>query len=87
MAADTDELPDDEQIKHDNALLQKHVDQLMEHFSSVCILATRHRADSENTALCSRGRGDWYAQYGAAREWIIVQEQRTKQHVKGEGSE
>lgn len=50
-------------------LIANHVSQLMEHFSSVQIVATL--VTDKNTVGFKRGAGDWYARIGMAREFLI----------------
>lgn len=50
--------------------------QLSEHFESVLILCTKGTEDGRcNTAGFEVGRGNFYAQYGHAVEWIVMQDQ------------
>lgn len=74
------ELTEDEQQKFDEALVQKHVDQLMEHFESVRIFVSKVKGD--NTASCTKGGGNWFAQYGTIVDWVTFQEQLTREQAK-----
>lgn len=51
-------------------MIDQHVNALMEHFSSVQILATCPAADGDGTEGHSRGGGDWYARFGIATEFV-----------------
>lgn len=69
--------PEDEKRSDDlQEMLQKEVDRIGEHFDSIIIIATntygdefvRHKASS----------GSIYANYGAAREWLLAYEEKIK---------
>lgn len=62
-------------IDHE-ALVNRYAAALGEHFDSVLILTTR--TESGMTQMGNVGRGNWYGQYGSAREWIVKQEARTR---------
>lgn len=51
-------------------LLDKVLDQLGEHFSSVQIVATIHESTATGTSHYSRGLGDFYARRGAVDKWL-----------------
>lgn len=76
-----DDSEEDQDLFHDK-LIKKHVDQLMEHFSSVRILTTRYKPDSENTAFISQGGGDFAAQYGVCKDWVEIQEERMRISIR-----
>jgi hypothetical protein len=60
----------------DTAMLQKHVDQLIEHFDSVQIFCTKASEDgSGRTVNANCGGGNCFASYGQIRHWIIECEQ------------
>lgn len=61
-----------------DAILDSHLAQLSEHFDSVRIFWTKYDSDSSTTKSNSRGIGDWYAQSGAVREWLIRSEEDTR---------
>jgi hypothetical protein len=67
--------------------MEQHIDrlciQLMEHFDSVRIFATRTVADSGQTQGFSRGNGNYYAQRGVVEDWLVSQRQITKNEVSG----
>lgn len=75
MSAAADQL--DPSPEEDNALLDSHAAQLSEHFESVQIIATRRRPGGI-TRLAARGGGNFYASLGAVREWLVMQEERTR---------
>lgn len=78
------ERSDEEQESFDEAILKKYCTHLIEHFSSVRIIATRHRSETNDTVACSSGAGDYYSQIGAVRDWLIRQDERTKENVRNE---
>ncbi len=72
----------EEQKERDHKVLDSVLAGLSEHFDNVQIIATR--SDGTDTLVIDRGTGNWYARYGAVREWIIIQEERTKIHTRQE---
>jgi hypothetical protein len=56
----------------DLALLQKHCDQLMEHFETCRIFVTR--PSDQGTVTASFGRVNWFGQYGQIKFWIQIEE-------------
>ncbi len=66
------------------ALLEKHAQDLGEHFDSVQIFATRHDASEGGTINLSYGSGNWFARYGQVADWITKSAERTKECVRHE---
>lgn len=64
--------------------LDQHVDQLLEHFDSIRIFATVKEDGGECTIGVNRGGGNFYAQFGQAREWVLVQDEYTKEKARFE---
>lgn len=56
--------------------LARHAAQLGEHFDSVRIFATR--TQDGKTFAVSTGSGNWHAQYGTVREWMLQQDERAR---------
>jgi hypothetical protein len=75
MAKPVDE---DEQRERDIARLDAAAQLLMEHFDSVQIFATRYDGYQRGTAGASAGRGNWYARYGAVKEWVRINDHPTR---------
>ena len=72
----------------DMEMLQKALDALGEHFDSVQIFATRHDSGgSGGTIGVKRGCGNWFARYGQVREWMIQEEQSSRNNVAKEEDE
>lgn len=61
----------------DMAIIKSHVNQLMEHFDSVHIFATRDHKKGV-TMNIQEGLGNWYARYGQVREWLLCEEESSK---------
>jgi hypothetical protein len=59
--------------------VKKCADDLMEHFDSVMIFATEHDGSAEGTRTICFGRGNMYARIGQVREWLIRQDEISKQ--------
>lgn len=75
----------DEAEEPDVEMLRRHVEQLGEHFDSVQIFATRHEAEIEDgTVSCNFGSGNWFARFGQVGEWLVKQDERSKQAVRDE---
>lgn len=54
-------------------IVDAHVVQLAEHFDAVRIICVGKTGDDMWGAY-SRGRGNWFAQYGSVRDWLLRQE-------------
>lgn len=65
---------DESDRKRQEAMLDKHCDQLIEHFDSVVILASRYDPQTSLASLVKRGRGSYYTQYGIVQAWIKRQD-------------
>lgn len=50
-------------------VLKRHAAQLMEHFDSVQIFATRHLGD-QGTVHATYGAGNWFARFGHVNTWV-----------------
>ena len=72
------------QKDNDMLLLERHTKQLMEHFDTVQIFATRHRpGDAEGSTITADfGNGNWFARYG---QIILWSENQTLLGEKEEG--
>ena len=60
----------------DNArqdIMRQAVMGLLEHFSSIQIVATHHDDSRCRTSIFSEGKGDMFARMGAARTWLDVE--------------
>lgn len=60
--------------------LERHAAQLGERFDSVRIFATR--VQDGKTVAVSMGNGNWHAQCGSVREWLMQQDERSRDHVR-----
>ena len=63
------------------AKLDDQVSKLLEHFDSVRIFCTSHQGESSNTFSITRGGGNFYAQLGHVRDWLVEQDQRTRNDI------
>lgn len=67
----------------DRERVQKHVNELLDHFDSVQIFTTRHMpAELDGTITCNRGGGNWHSRYGQVREWVVYEEERIRTHAR-----
>lgn len=61
------------------ALIDRHLDQLSEHFPNVKIFVTW---PNEKKCGCTRsyysGRGDFFATYGVIRQWLMAEDQSVR---------
>jgi hypothetical protein len=65
--------------------VQSFVDQLGEHVDSVRVFITFPTHDGHpNTAGFNSGIGNFYAQYGQVREWMLTQDERVRENVRRE---
>ncbi len=76
----------DETKDREIALIDSHVAQLMEHFDSVQILATRTKSDGTTIGV-TRGRGNWYSRVGYAREWLLRDDEYNRINVREENED
>ena len=69
----------------DMKLLHQAADQLIEHFDSVQIFASRHdMANDDGTLDCTAGRGNWLARRGQVREWMLKQDEASRADARKE---
>jgi len=66
----------------DVKMINKHLDTLIEHFDSVQIFATRQSSHNDGTVHINIGRGNYFARYGQIKEWIIVEEESTRNKIR-----
>ncbi len=63
--------------------VRKAVSELGEHFDSVQIFCTRHESgEHEGTLKFTLGEGNWFARYGQVREWLIVQDEGSRENAR-----
>ncbi len=60
--------------------------ELMEHATSVQIIVTARGRDG-GTVSFATGRGCFYSRLGAAREWVVKQDERVRRAVAREDDE
>ncbi len=76
----SDKLKDD-----DLERIKKATQALGEHFDSVQIFCTRHEAfKRDGTVNVNYGEGNWFTRFGQVRDWVIRQDERTRDHVREE---
>ena len=68
----------DEDLKE----IERHVAQLGEHFESIRVIASRNQ--DGKTITYSSGAGNFYAQLGSVRDWLVRQEARSREHARRE---
>lgn len=65
--------------QRDEAMIQKCVDELGEHFDTVQIFATRHeKGENDGTVHVQLGAGNWFARYGHVTNWLVQENQSTR---------
>jgi hypothetical protein len=68
--------------------VQRHVDQLGEHFDTVQIFCTRHMpAELDGTVCVNRGAGNWQARFGQVNEWVIYETERIRECARTKSDE
>jgi len=65
----------DLQPEEQERLVQRHIDELMEHFDAVQILVSS--TDPDGTANVFKGGGNWFARQGMAHDFIRQDKART----------
>lgn len=64
--------------------IKKALSELGEHFDTVQLIATCH---DKTTPWFSYGTGNFYARLGACREWLIVEDELTRQGARAAANE
>lgn len=54
----------------ESAMVQEAAKKLGEHFDAVVVLCSRHDGE-RGTRTIAKGSGNWHAQYGIVREWLV----------------
>jgi hypothetical protein len=69
--------------EEDNKLLEAACESLGEHFDTIQIFVTRHEPTEEGgTISATWGSGNYFAGYGQAVEWVVKQDERSRQIVR-----
>ena len=69
--------------EEDMARLRAAVHTLNEFYDSVQIFTTRHDPEeSGGTVSVSYGEGNWYARVGYIRDWLVTQDERTREDAR-----
>lgn len=63
-------------------IVQKALAQLMEHFDTVQIFATRWDPQDCTTGSINRGNGNFYARIGQVREWVEREDEAARVEVR-----
>jgi hypothetical protein len=63
-------------------ILEAAVRNLGEHFDTVQIHVTSHEGFDTKTLSLSSGCGNWFARVGQCREWLMRQDERTRQDIE-----
>jgi len=71
----------------DQEIVDKAREALLEHFDSVQVFVTRHAGERDVTASYETGGGNFYARLGQVHEWIMIQDQYSRQHAKRKDEE
>ncbi len=67
----------------DEAIVRRHVEQLIEHFDTVQILVSRHMpAEKDGTVAVAQGAGNWYARRGHARDFLLHGDEHVREHAR-----
>lgn len=64
----------------------RHAKELGERFDAVVILCTRHEG-SRGTRTVAKGSGNWHAQFGIVREWLLNHEEDIRIEARRESTE
>ncbi len=77
-----------EEINHIKKEVDDAASKLAEHVDSVIIFVTKQGdGSSSNTFSCFTGRGNFYAQIGQVREWVIRQNEYVKLEARNQDDE
>jgi len=72
----------DEEWKKSDDMLERIVQQLGEHYENVRIFANTSTSDGK-IIRATQGAGNFFAQYGQIREWLIHMDEYAKQEARG----
>lgn len=70
----SDGTPEPDREGEDLKRLRNATAQLMEHFDTVHIFATRHIDSDTGTVAAQHGEGNWYARRGQIGDWVTKQD-------------
>lgn len=74
-----------DEIERLNQLVGEYSSKLAEHCDSVRIFVTKHGDGSlSNSVSINEGRGNYYAQYGQVKEWVVIQEEDARCKARGD---
>lgn len=76
----------DGDLEYRERLVNSKINELSEHFDAIRIFVA-HRSSAENTACYTTGRGNFHAQVGQVREWIIRQDEYVREAARAEQRE
>jgi len=62
--------------------IQDAVKVLSEHFDSVMIFATQSTDTSNGTRHWIHGAGNFFTRYGLVKNWVIGEEEKTRQDIR-----
>lgn len=66
----------------DEDRVQQAVNILIEHFDSVQIFVSRcESGELDGTVTVAKGSGNWFARYGQVAQWVIYQDEKTRNDV------
>lgn len=68
----------DASMERVRALVDAALASIIEHADSVRIFVTVHDGANDRTKSFSRGRGNFYAQFGSVQEWMIATDQQAR---------
>lgn len=72
----------DTEIEEAKVLVAEALKKLGEHFDAVQIFACRQGGGTKEGVInIAQGLGNWYARYGQAREWLIIQDEGSRQRA------
>lgn len=70
-------------LDFESEIVQRHVNQLSEHFDTVQILVTRYDRQQCTTNI-ARGTGNWFARYGQMRSFVMREDERERKTIERE---
>lgn len=69
----------------DLSIIDKHLDELAEHFDSVQIFVTRYEPNQEGSTInIHKGIGNWFTRFGFVKSWVIRCEETERVNVRKE---
>lgn len=69
------------------AVIDDALQKIGEHFDSVHIFCTRYENPNGETTCVNKGTGNWFARYGQVADWMVKQDENTREETRNKDNE